>query len=67
MYGFLVEPQNQDRVGTTVVAKSWLEIGGRPHQVRGVSSGSPQNHWVFWLSHKDKTEDRTAATLGRSD
>jgi hypothetical protein len=29
----------------------------RLHQVRGVSSGSPENHWVPWLIHKAKTEE----------
>jgi hypothetical protein len=24
------------------------------HRVRGVSSGSPENHWVPWLIHKAK-------------
>jgi hypothetical protein len=28
----------------------------RLHRVRGVSSGSPENHWVPWLIHKAKTE-----------
>jgi hypothetical protein len=27
----------------------------RLHRVRGVSSGSPENHWVPWLIHKAKT------------
>jgi hypothetical protein len=27
----------------------------RLHRVCGVSSGSPENHWVPWLIHKDKT------------
>jgi hypothetical protein len=27
----------------------------RLHQVRGVSSGLPENHWVPWLIHKAKT------------
>jgi hypothetical protein len=31
----------------------------RLHRVRGVSGGSPVNHWVPWLIHKAKTEDRT--------
>jgi hypothetical protein len=26
----------------------------RLHRVRGVSSGSPENHWVPWLIHKAK-------------
>jgi hypothetical protein len=29
----------------------------RLHRVRGVSSGSPENHWVLWLIHKAKTEE----------
>jgi hypothetical protein len=29
----------------------------RLHQVHGVSSGSPKNHWVPWLIHKAKTEE----------
>jgi hypothetical protein len=29
----------------------------RLHRVRGVSGGSPGNHWVPWLIHKDKTEE----------
>jgi hypothetical protein len=29
----------------------------RLHQVRGVSGGSPENHWVPWLIHKAKTEE----------
>jgi hypothetical protein len=29
----------------------------RLHRVRGVSSGSPENHWVPWLMHKAKTEE----------
>jgi hypothetical protein len=29
----------------------------RLHRVRGVSSGSPENHWVPWLIHKGKTKE----------
>jgi hypothetical protein len=29
----------------------------RLHRVRGVSSCSPENHWVPWLIHKAKTEE----------
>jgi hypothetical protein len=29
----------------------------RLRQVRGVSGGSPENHWVPWLIHKAKTEE----------
>jgi hypothetical protein len=31
----------------------------RLHRVRGVCSGSPENHWVTWLSHKTEAEDST--------
>jgi hypothetical protein len=31
----------------------------RLHRVRGVCSGSPENHWVTRLSHKTKAEDST--------
>jgi hypothetical protein len=54
--GFLVEPQNHGGAGTTweqVMSGDWPRL----HQVRGVSSGSPQNHWVTWLSQKAKAED----------
>jgi hypothetical protein len=50
-------------------AEPWVEIGGRLHQVRAVSSGSPQNHWVTPL--RDKVEDddstRRGSHLGRSN
>jgi hypothetical protein len=39
----------------------------RPHLVHGVSSGSPENHWVPGLIHKAKTEDGGAAASRRSD
>jgi hypothetical protein len=29
----------------------------RLHRIRGVSSGSPENHWVPWLIHKANTEE----------
>jgi hypothetical protein len=29
----------------------------RLHRVCGVSSGSPENHWVPWLIHKVKTKE----------
>jgi hypothetical protein len=47
MDGFLVEPQNQGRTETT-----WEP------SLRGVSSGSLENHWVPWLIHKAKTGER---------
>jgi hypothetical protein len=33
------------------------QVWRRIHQVRGVCSGSPENHWVSWLSHNAKAED----------
>jgi hypothetical protein len=56
MDDFLVEPQNQGRVGTTwerVMSGDWRRL----HRVRGVSSGSPENRCVPWLIHKAKTEE----------
>jgi hypothetical protein len=56
--GFLVEPQNQGRAGTTwepSLSGDWQRL----HRVRGVCSGSPENHWVTRLSHKTETEDST--------
>jgi hypothetical protein len=56
MDDFLVEPQNQGRTGTTWEPSHewWL---ARLHWVRGVSSGSLENHWVPWLIHKAKIEE----------
>jgi hypothetical protein len=31
----------------------------RLHRIRGVCSGSPENHWVTRLSHKTEAEDST--------
>jgi hypothetical protein len=31
-----------------VMSGDWRRL----HQVRGVCCGSPENHWVTWLSHK---------------
>jgi hypothetical protein len=56
MDGFLVEPQNQGRDGlrgSRVMSGDWRRL----HRIRGVSSGSPENHWVPWLIHKAKTEE----------
>jgi hypothetical protein len=39
--------------GSQVMSGDWRKL----HQVRGVSSGSPENHWVPWLIHKAKTEE----------
>jgi hypothetical protein len=58
--------------GSRVMSGDWRRL----HRVRGVASGSPQNHWVPWLIHKAKTEEpktevqqhRTSLTGGyRSD
>jgi hypothetical protein len=49
--------------GSRVMSEDWQRL----HRVRGVSSGSPENHLVPWLIYKDKTEDGGAATLDRSD
>jgi hypothetical protein len=56
--GFLVEPQNQGRAGTTwsqVMSGDWRRL----YRVRGVCSGSLENHWVTRLSHKTEAEDST--------
>jgi hypothetical protein len=39
--------------GSQVMSGDWRRL----HRVRGVSSGSPENHWVPWLIHKTKTEE----------
>jgi hypothetical protein len=39
--------------GIRVMSGDWRRL----HQVRGFSSGSPENHWVPWLIHKAKTEE----------
>jgi hypothetical protein len=39
--------------GSQVMIGDWRRL----HRVRGVSSGSPENHWVSWLIHKVKTEE----------
>jgi hypothetical protein len=39
--------------GSRVMGGDWWRL----HQVRGVSGGSPENHWVPWLIHKVKTEE----------
>jgi hypothetical protein len=40
--------------GSQVMSGDWR----RPHQVRGVCGGSPENHRVTRLSHKAEAEDR---------
>jgi hypothetical protein len=50
--------------GGQVMSGDWLE---NTPSLR-VSSGSPQNHWVTWLTHKAKTEDSMCLTdRNRSD
>jgi hypothetical protein len=39
--------------GGHVMSGDWRRL----YRVRGVSSGSPENHWVPWLIHKAKTEE----------
>jgi hypothetical protein len=39
--------------GSQVMSCDWWRL----HRVRGVSSGSPENHCVPWLIHKAKTEE----------
>jgi hypothetical protein len=45
-----VEPRLR---GSRVMSGDWRRLG----RVRGVSGGSPENHWVPWLIHKAKTEE----------
>jgi hypothetical protein len=39
--------------GSRVMSGDWR----MQHRVRGVSGGSPENHWVPWLIHKAKTRE----------
>jgi hypothetical protein len=39
--------------GSQVMSGDWRRL----HRVRGVSGGSPENHWVPWLIHKAETEE----------
>jgi hypothetical protein len=39
--------------GSQVMSGDWWRL----HRVRGVCSGSPENHWVTRLSHKTEAED----------
>jgi hypothetical protein len=41
--------------GSQVMSGDWQRL----HRVRGVCSGSPENHWVTRLSHKTEAEDLT--------
>jgi hypothetical protein len=41
--------------GSRVMSGDWRRL----HRVRGVCSGSPENHWVTRLSHKIEAEDST--------
>jgi hypothetical protein len=53
--------------GSRVQNGDWRRL----HRVHGVSSGSPKYHWVPWLIHKAKAEDRRqqhrAGLTGGSD
>jgi hypothetical protein len=56
MDGFLVSLKTKVEPGlrgSQVMSGDWRRL----HRVRGVSSGSPENHWVPWLIHKAKTEE----------
>jgi hypothetical protein len=39
--------------GSRVMSEDWRRL----YRVRGVSSGSLENHWVPWLIHKANTEE----------
>jgi hypothetical protein len=39
--------------GSRFMSGDWQRL----HRGRGVSGGSPENHWVPWLIHKAKTEE----------
>jgi hypothetical protein len=54
--GFLVEPQNQGRAGTTWEPSHEWRLAEATPSSQGFR-GSPENHWVPWLIHKDKTEE----------
>jgi hypothetical protein len=56
MDGFLVELKTKVELGlrgSRVMSGDWRRL----HRVRGLSSGSPENHWVPWLIHKAKSEE----------
>jgi hypothetical protein len=48
--------------GSRVMSGDWRRL----HRVRGVSGGSPENHWVPWMIHKAKTEE-PKTEMQRSD
>jgi hypothetical protein len=39
--------------GSRVISGDWRRL----YRVRGVSGGSPENHWVPWFIHKAKIEE----------
>jgi hypothetical protein len=39
--------------GSRAMSGDWRRL----NRVRGVSCGSPENHWVPWLIHKAKIEE----------
>jgi hypothetical protein len=47
--------------GSRVMSGDWRRLD----RVRGVSGGSPENHWVPWLFHKAKTEEPKTVLLLR--
>jgi hypothetical protein len=47
-----VEPGRRE---SRVMSGDWRRL----HWVRGVCSGSPENHWITRLSHKTEAEDTT--------
>jgi hypothetical protein len=52
--------------GSQVMSGDWRRL----HRVHGVSSGSPENHWVAWFdpqSQDRRTEDGATAPPDRSD
>jgi hypothetical protein len=50
--------------GSRVISGDWRRL----HRVRGVCSGSSENHWVTRLSHKTEAEDSTRCSHpGRSN
>jgi hypothetical protein len=56
MDSFLVEPQNQGRVGTTWEPSHEWRLAEATPSLRGFQWFT-RNHWVPWLIHKAKTEE----------